>query len=155
MNRYFIPILLLLSITLSSCYTVIEKNKRMSNSQNIYQTIFPHESIIDSRLLGEWEKSFTVIDVGIGTQLLDFNSNGTFNYQLYFNDFLVEDFKGEFRSLSDTLLIVFSHTEELEKLLLRFENEQLYFRNLESPFSTNHHSIRNYPSNGGFKFIGK
>lgn len=155
MNRYFIFRLLLASIIFSSCYTFLERDKKIGNSKSFYQTIFPNKSIVDNRLVGKWEKTFRVIDIGSGTQLLDFNRDGTINYQLYYNYYLVDNFKGEFRNLSDTLFLVFSHTEELEKLLLRFENKQLYLRNLISPFSTSHHSIENYPSNEGFKFIGQ
>lgn len=147
--------LLILPIFLSSCYTVLEKKKGIDNSQSYYQSIFPKKSKIDSRLLGEWEKTFTIMDSGLGTESIYFYRNGTLSYRVYRKTFLDDSFYGVFRNLSDTLIILNKHSNELEEYLVRFENEQIHLQNINSSYSTGHHSIHNFPSRGGFKFVGK
>ena len=152
MKRKIILILAALSIIITSCYTVVDKK---GNYRNSHQFGFPANSVIDNRLIGKWGRTFEVIDAGYCTQLLKFDNNGNLHYQLYYNDFLSEDFAGEFRSLSDTLLIIFYHTRAMEKLLIDFRNDQLFLHNLKSPFPDGHYSMEISPSSDGFDYQGK
>lgn len=79
-----LPKIILIPILFStSCFTVLEKTERIRDTLTRHQEIFLNQPLIDNRLVGKWRKTFEVIDVGLGTQLLYFDKNGSLHYQLY------------------------------------------------------------------------
>ncbi len=153
-NKLFI--LLFLS-SFTSCFTVVNNVKisEYLETNESSQNSFPVNSNIDERLIGLWEKTFKIIDMGLGSQSLHFYKNGFVEYKKYYKDFLATELWGEFRTLSDTLYIKFNPQDLIEKILVSFNNNQLVLQNLESPFFYHHYSIESYPSRYGFIYVGE
>lgn len=143
---------IMLAALLTSCYTVIERGKSSRDSEIIYYESFPKETIIDSRLIGNWKATFELIDVGLGTQMLHFDKSGLVHYQFYYSTFRVENLIGQYRSKSDTLYVAFNSTGKIERLAFTFRDKQLFLRNLESPFTDKHNSISDRAERGGFVY---
>ena len=148
-----INILIIILCSISCCYTIVKDNNTIGKTSSL-QSSFPTNSIIDDHLIGKWEKTFTIIDLGLGTQELYFKIDGTIFYRKFYKQHLEDYYMGEYRTISDTLLIKFDHEEEVEFLKYYIKNGQLYLNNLESPNSV-YHTIESYPAHDQFIYEGR
>jgi len=115
---------------------------------------FPLNSYIDEKYLGTWEKTFTIIDMGRGSQRLHFSNDGFVEYKKYYKEYLASELWGEFRISADTLYIKLSPQNLIEKYLIKINSGQFSLKGIESPFFDHHFSIESYPSRYGFIYIG-
>ena len=154
MKRINTSIILLILVLLNSCYTVVNKEiiSKYIETHQTTNSIFPPSSIINEELIGSWEKTFIINDLGIGRQVLHFSKDGIVDYSNYHKNYYGDYFQGEYRSLSDTIYLKVNTQFEVEKLTFMIKDNHLYLQNVESPSPDQHHSIE---GGGGFIYRGE
>ena len=118
-TKFFNIIILILSAILIGCYP-----------KPSLLAFLP--SAIDYKLLGGWEIKAELIDVGVGTQIIEFRKDRYVQYKHFYNDYLGKDISGEYRVNADTLYILFKGKTILEVYLYKITDNTLSLKNVKA-----------------------
>lgn len=123
-------ILFLTFVMLQSCYTIIDQRKIDEISERS-RIGFPEGALLDSELTGRWREVFSgrvIIDGGERGREITFFSRGNLSYIPNTKIFGGRIDYGEYRVISDTLLLNFETQHFGEKLIYRISNDTLYLK---------------------------
>ena len=125
-NKYIL--LILLAFLLESCYTIIIKPVRKNNVVIVNRNAIDFDALkfdVDPELIDSWSNSKLWMDYGYVVKRLQFRYNGK---MIYYPNYDSQDSygeEGEFRTLSDTLIVRFRNSYIIEKFTYKIDHNRL------------------------------
>lgn len=123
-----------------SCYTVIKKND-FEKSYYDRQPKFPLNSNLNTELVGVWINKKLWMDYGYQYRRLEIKNNGSVTYIPSSERSNSEIFYGNYRVLSDTLIIIFNRRDNSEWMIYRLRTNTLYIQNIKERKGTENNLV--------------